>query len=110
MSYKLAGVVWNDDGTLATDKITSLEALEELKQRDRDDPRLFFEELLDIIEKDLKALEIIKEKRINVRAFLKCCHREDGLTIYNNQCDDRQEKESKELTQEEYDLLKEVLL
>ena len=57
----------------------------------------------------IKALEIIKEKRVNVRAFLKCCHREDGLTIYNNECDDKQEKESKELTQEEYKFLKEIL-
>lgn len=62
------------------------------------------------VAKRLKALEIIKNKRVNVRAFLKCCQMEDGLTIYNNQCDDKQEKESKELTQEEYDLLKEVLL
>ena len=66
-------------------------------------------EMTAIIAKELKALEIIKEKRVNVRAFLKCCHIEDGLTIYNNQCDDKQEKESKELTKEEYDLLKEVL-
>ena len=56
-----------------------------------------------------KALEIIKEKKVNVRAFLKCCHREDGLLIYNNQCDNKSVMESKELTQEEFDLLKEVL-
>lgn len=62
------------------------------------------------ISKKLKALELIKEKRVNVRAFLKCCHTEDGLTIYNSQCNDEKERESKELTQEEYDLLKEVLI
>ena len=63
-----------------------------------------------IIEDQLKALKIIKSKKVNVRAFLKCCHRVDGLLIYNNQCYNENEKESKELTQEEYELLKEVLL
>lgn len=61
------------------------------------------------ISKKLKALEIIRNKRVNVRAFLKCYHTEEGLTIYNNECDDKQEKESKELTREEYKLLREEL-
>ena len=47
-----------------------------------------------IIEKELKALEIIKEKKVDVAIFF-----EDG-------CARHREK----LTQEEYDLLKEVLL
>lgn len=64
---------------------------------------------IQVIEKELKVLEIIKKKRVNVRAFLKCCHREDGLLIYNNQCDNKSVAESKELTQEEFDLLKERL-
>lgn len=60
-------------------------------------------------QKKLKALEIIKRKRVNVRAFLKCCHTIDGLLIYNGQCDNSNAVESKELSQKEYDLLKEVL-
>ena len=91
--------------------MTGLEALEKLRNTLLAEG--YWQDVLQdvaIIEKHLKALEIIKEKRVNVRAFLKCCHREDGFTIYNNQCDDKQEKESKELTPEEYELLKEVLL
>ena len=65
-----------------------------------------------IIEKSLKALEIIKNKKVNVRAFLKSCSYKDidtQLKVYNAQCCDWQEMESKELTQKEYELLKEML-
>ena len=64
------------------------------------------------IDKKLRALEIIKNKKVNVRAFLKSCHYKDSdtqLNAYNSQCCDWQEMESKELTREEYDLLVEVL-
>lgn len=54
-----------------------------------------------IIEKSLKALEIIKEKEINVFIFL---HSGD-LETYNDMVED-----NRKLTQDEYDLLKEVLL
>lgn len=79
---------------------TGLEALDNLRDYGEWLPSLE----MGIIRRELKALEIIKEKGVNVRAFLKCCHRADGLLIYNSQC-----VESQELTQEEYDLLKEVL-
>jgi len=49
--------------------------------------------------KKLKALEIIKEKRVNVRFLISC----KTLKEYNDVISDH-------LTQEEYDLLKEVLL
>ena len=39
-----------------------LEALEKLKQNNKDNSHLFDDELLDIIETAIKALEIIKEK------------------------------------------------
>lgn len=65
--------------------------------------------IYEVLKKHLEALKIIKRKRVNVRAFLKCCHREDGLLIYNNQCDNDSAAESKELTPEEFDLLREVL-
>ena len=59
---------------------------------------------LDIIEKELKALEIIKEKRVNAIILF---HYSNYKTPFKyNRCimdHDRQ------LTQKEYDLLKEVL-
>ena len=58
---------------------------------------------LETIEKDLKALEIIKEKQINVSALLEL----DDLQQHNDYCD--MVGGCKKLTQEEYDLLKEVL-
>ena len=55
-----------------------------------------------VIEKSLKALEIIKEKGVNVGLLSRCANAER----YNKgMC-----YESRYLTQEEYDLLKEVLL
>ena len=53
--------------------------------------------------KKLKALEIIKEKNINVRGIINS----PTLEHYIDHCMPRN---SKEPTQEEYDLLKEVLL
>ena len=56
------------------------------------------EENLSIIEKELKALEIIKNKNVLP------CMLKDELEKYNKCC-----PKNEELTQEEYDLLKEVL-
>lgn len=53
-------------------------------------------------EKKLKALEIIKEKQVNVWCLLKV-----GLKRYNNEFVYQKERH---LTQEEYDLLKKVVL
>lgn len=58
-------------------------------------------ERCDIIEKELQALEIIKEKEVNVFIFL---HSGD-LETYNDMVED-----NRKLNQEEYELLKEVLL
>lgn len=55
----------------------------------------------DIIEKELKALEIIKNKDVDVEYF-KIKKDKGSLEDYNVRLYD-------ELTQEEYDLLKEVL-
>lgn len=52
-------------------------------------------------QKKLKALEIIKEKEVNVY-LLNCCN---NLYEYNNWASDEEQ-----LTKEEYELLKEVLL
>ena len=54
---------------------------------------------LETIEAALKALEIIKEKEVNVRFLISC----KNLKEYNDVISDH-------LTQEEYDLLREVLL
>ena len=59
---------------------------------------------LDIIEQELKALEIIKEKKVNVMLFISL--KDIGLERYNK-CF---EAEEHQLTQEEFDFLKEILL
>lgn len=56
------------------------------------------------VEKSLKALEIIKEKQVNVGALSVF----DTLEQYNHFC--KMFENLIELTQQEYDLLKEVLL
>ena len=60
-----------------------------------------FEKNVDVIAKELKALEIIKTKRVNVVIFLGC----DNLEEYN-----KHPLSCWKLTKEEFDLLKEVLL
>lgn len=80
-----------------------LEALKEYRKHQQG-VNVYADELLDIVEKELKALEIIKNKKVYVRFFLKYCDDEIGLPIYNSQV-----LEEQKLTQEEYDLLKEAL-
>ena len=54
-----------------------------------------------------EALKIIKEKNVNVRAFKKALlMKQDELSAYNSQ----NHRYEDDLTQEEFDLLKEVLL
>lgn len=53
----------------------------------------------------LKAFEIIKEKRVNVNQFFKHCSNNDKWGYNKTVCDKK-----RQLTQEEYDLLKKVLL
>lgn len=57
----------------------------------------------DIIEKELKALKIIRDKFVNVTIFMGC----DSLEEYNKH---PLTMRKGILTKEEYDLLKEVLL
>ena len=75
-----------------------LEALQEIKIKPFSWEKL--KDSLDIIEKELKALEIIKEKEVNIFIFL---HSGD-LETYNDMVED-----NRMLIQEEYELLKEVL-
>lgn len=60
------------------------------------------------IEKELKALETIKEKRVNVY-WLLACSEKGGLERYNNYMDMLYLPECN-LTQEQFDLLLMVLL
>ena len=58
-----------------------------------------------IIEQELKALEIIKSKELNIHALLLHLKRFDSPSGYNVLVGNKYK-----ITQEEYDLLKEVLL
>lgn len=61
----------------------------------------------DTIEKELKALEIIKEKNVDVIYLHYECNCLEDYNEYNQTCElDKDEY----LTQEEYNLLKEVVL
>lgn len=81
----------------------SLEALKRIRQETCPAtymPDFDKDECCNIIEKELKALEIIKEKKVNIKLLLidKDCE------LYNMNYG------YEDLTQEEYELLKEVLL
>ena len=66
---------------------------------------------ISIIEKALKALEIIKEKNVNIRALKSWNKTYKGKLKYQNYLDILEDCDlGEKLTQEEYDLLKEVLL
>lgn len=60
---------------------------------------------IELIENELKALEIIKNKEINIHALLIHLKRFDSPEGYNVLVGEKYK-----LTQEEYELLKEVLL
>ena len=80
-----------------------LKALENIKQANIIFHTLDITDEIFEIEKELIALEIIKEKRVDlIRLFQ--CFKIGGLSNYNDFY------AYKKLTQKEYDLLKEVLL
>ena len=80
-----------------------LEALEYIKKSKYDDCAYIADfASLEIIEKELKALEIINEKDVNIGAF-----RELDLEHYNMYA--RDILGTRQLTKEEYDLLKEII-
>lgn len=59
-----------------------------------------------LIETALKALEIIKEKQVDVAMILSCEDADD----YNRWCDSGASWSNEHITQQEYAILKEVLL
>ena len=95
-----------------------LEALDNLRcmtSLSQDCPYKESNDLCDIIEKELRALEIINRKHVNVtflkQTFLWSILDEKGLREYNcNFGYDDDGYHSNELTEKEYKLLKEVLL
>ena len=79
-----------------------LEALERIKNnlKDEDNYINLFDTLdLSIIEKELKAFEIIRNKYVNVGYFVNCINAKEYNKWYERKY---------HLTQEEYNLLKEV--
>ena len=98
----------NDIETFIIKDISEYKTIEkELKEKEELQKLLDHERDLNnhLITHEVKALDIIKEKRVNVKAFLMCCNEKTGLLIYNSQV-----LENQELTEEEFNLLKEVLL
>lgn len=66
-------------------------------------------------QKKLKALEIIKNKEVDIGWFIECLSCSKPLEVYNDRYDkirscDGKDYHFMQLTQQEYDLLKEVLL
>lgn len=83
--------------------MTGLEALERVKTLL--DYQIVSEDI-SIIEKELKALEIIKKKMVDMNLLVETfTYPKNGLKAYNGY-----KINGYNLTQEEYDLLKEVLL
>ena len=108
MNYKLADIIWNNDGTMAFEKPISipLKTLEALKFLVDNYGNFEFD--FSIIEKSLKALAIIKEKRIDVDLFYTIMEDEnqiDKFWSYNFW-----QSNKNKLTKEEFEILKEVLL
>ena len=59
------------------------------------------DEIYDVLKKHLNALKIIRDKIVNVQALIHSCNLDEYNVLYI---------EALQLTKEEYDLLKEVLL
>ena len=91
------------------ENITPLEALYKIEKKLDDllNAPIFVRFTLEckIVEKSLKALEIIKKKGVNAWLF----HCGYNLIDYNDGLKNNAHYNERELTQEEYDLLKEVL-
>ena len=79
--------------------------LEALNKIQHDFGQLKGQELVncyEVIEKSLKALEIIKEKEVNMQVFNQC----EDVEIYNKVYIKQKDRQ---LTKEEFNLLKEVI-
>ena len=91
----------NWDKTITKNELSPLEAFNKIKN---DSYKTYEEECFcyEIVGKSLKALEIIKEKRCDIYLLMEC----ERLEHYN---ENDYLSSDQALTQEEFDLLKEVL-
>ena len=90
-------------------KLKPLKALKELKKRYGKNFSIQDDNRMKIVETALKALEIIKKKRVDVLELSVCANYETYLSFFKR-WNFHGEYDNFILTQEEYDLLKEVLL
>lgn len=131
MSYKLAGVIWNDDGTMAIKELTPLEALDRICEHlDLDDAYFYSKngEKADykVVETALKEyegaknhIEALNKERIDSVLKLKAleiikAHPEQLLDIIGtdnyNEYLDLDYAPNQYMSEENYYLVKEVLL
>ena len=80
----------------------ALEALERIENEYSIYEAVFYKEDFEQVRKELKALEIIKEKEVNMQVFNQCEDVETYNKVYIKQKD-------RQLTQEEFNLLKKVI-
>lgn len=85
------------------EELTPLQALKEFVKLNYKSDNCYEDELINIIETALKALEIIKNKQVDVALFIDTIH--DDIETHNYYC-----ISGGELTEEEHKLLSEVLL
>ena len=83
----------------------ALEALERIGNEYSIDESVFYKEDFKQVRMELEALEIIKEKECDMRWFKYCIKVNSEVETYNNGLPEYYEK----LTQEQFNLLKEVL-
>ena len=89
--------------------MTGLEALERIENEYSIDEAVFYKEYFEQVRKELKALEIIKEKGCDIswlKYCIKYCIKENlRVKAYNS----GYHESDKKLTKEQFNLLKEVL-
>ena len=88
--------------------IKGLEALERVKEHTKTYYYSLIEKDIANIEKELKALEIIKNKKVNVLELSVCANYETFISFFK-QWNWNGEYDEYVVSEEEYDLLKEVL-
>ena len=83
----------------------ALECLKKIENEYSIDESVFYKEDFKQVRMELEALEIIKEKECDMRWFKYCIKVNSEVETYNNGLPEYYEK----LTQEQFNLLKEVL-
>lgn len=104
-TYEERGIIHYSDIDIIE---TAFKDYEELLKKHKDLERKYYIETLSIDYKKLKALEIIKEKEVDTLLLFRCFEF-DNLYGYSHFEMYNQELYTQNITQEEYDLLKEVL-